>query len=100
MLQVKANAVRGLGNLARSIQFIKQLPCNGDPPYSMHSKIEYHGRKGFKDHVKERSQSVQSSPGSFDWLDQMVQAFLSCVTTGNVKVSEICYYYYYYVLFL
>ncbi|KAG6418405.1 hypothetical protein SASPL_120609 [Salvia splendens] len=86
--KVKANAIRDLGNLARSIQFIKQLPSNGDPLYSMHSKIEYHGGKGFKDHVKERSQSVQSSPGSFDWLDQMVQAFLSCVTTGNVKCSS------------
>ncbi|XP_041991069.1 putative uncharacterized protein DDB_G0272456 isoform X2 [Salvia splendens] len=90
--KVKANAIRDLGNLARSIQFIKQLPSNGDPLYSMHSKIEYHGGKGFKDHVKERSQSVQSSPGSFDWLDQMVQAFLSCVTTGNVKVQwNVCH---------
>ncbi|XP_041993449.1 HEAT repeat-containing protein 6-like isoform X1 [Salvia splendens] len=90
--KVKANAVRGLGNLARSIQFIKQLPINGDPLYSMPSKIEYHGGKGFKDHVEKRSQSVRSSPGSFDWLDQMVQAFLSCVTTGNVKVQwNVCH---------
>ena len=87
MVQVKANAVRGLGNLARSIQFTKNVPVDGDPLDSMHSKIEYHGTQGFKDHIKERSQSGQSSSGSFDWLDQMVQAFLSCVTTGNVKVK-------------
>ncbi|XP_047960542.1 HEAT repeat-containing protein 6-like [Salvia hispanica] len=90
--KVKANAVRGLGNLARSIQFTKNVPVDGDPLDSMHSKIEYHGTQGFKDHIKERSQSGQSSSGSFDWLDQMVQAFLSCVTTGNVKVQwNVCH---------
>ncbi|XP_042031358.1 HEAT repeat-containing protein 6-like isoform X2 [Salvia splendens] len=90
--KVKANAVRGLGNLARSIQFTKHLPVDGDPLDSMHSKIKYHGTQGFKDHIKERSQSVRSSSGSFDWLDQMVQAFLSCVTTGNVKVQwNVCH---------
>lgn len=90
MVQVKANAVRGLGNLARSIQFTKQLPVNGDPMDSIHSKTEYSSALGSKYHMKERSQSFQSSSGSFDWLDQMVQAFLSCVTTGNVKVCKIC----------
>ncbi|XP_042036103.1 HEAT repeat-containing protein 6-like isoform X2 [Salvia splendens] len=91
-LVVKANAVRGLGNLARSIQFTKHLPVDGDPLDSMHSKIECHCTQGFKDHIKEKSQSVQSSSGSFDWLDQMVQAFLSCVTTGNVKVQwNVCH---------
>ncbi|XP_057781200.1 uncharacterized protein LOC130999628 isoform X4 [Salvia miltiorrhiza] len=90
--KVKANAVRGLGNLARSIKFTKQLPVNGDPLDFMHSKIESHGVQGFKDHMKERSQSVQSSSGSSVWLDQMVKAFLSCVTTGNVKVQwNVCH---------
>lgn len=86
MVQVKANAVRGLGNLARSIQFTKQLPLHGDPLDPVHSKIGYHGAQGFKDRTKERSQSLQRSSGSSDWLEQMVQTFLSCITTGNVKV--------------
>ncbi|KAH6761631.1 ARM repeat superfamily protein [Perilla frutescens var. hirtella] len=86
--KVKANAVRGLGNLARSIRFTKKLPVRGDSLDSMHSKIEYRN----EDHMKERSQSFQTSSGSFDWLEQMVQAFLSCVTTGNVKVQwNVCH---------
>ncbi|KAH6806622.1 hypothetical protein C2S51_031453 [Perilla frutescens var. frutescens] len=86
--KVKANAVRGLGNLARSIRFTKKLPVRGDPLDSMHSKIEYRD----EDHMKERSQSFQTSSESFDWLEQMVQAFLSCVTTGNVKVQwNVCH---------
>lgn len=86
MVQVKANAVRGLGNLSRSIQITIGLPVRGDAVDRMHSKIEYCGARGPKEHMEERSQSLEASSGSSDWLEQMVQAFLSCVTTGNVKV--------------
>lgn len=64
MVQVKANAVRGLGNLSRSIQITI----------------------GPEDHTEEQLHALEASSRSFDWLEQMVQAFLSCVTTGNVKV--------------
>lgn len=86
MVQVKANAVRGLGNLARSIKFTKQLPVHGDSLDSTNSKFEYPDTQGSKAHTKERSHLFPTSSGGSEWLEQMVQAFLSCVTTGNVKV--------------
>ncbi|KAI3460726.1 hypothetical protein Pfo_017389 [Paulownia fortunei] len=90
--KVKANAVRALGNLSRSIQFTSQPPVR-DPVDCIHFKIEYNGAKGSKGDMKERSDSFPSaSSGSFDWLEPMVQAFLSCVTTGNVKVQwNVCH---------
>ncbi|KAL8459743.1 hypothetical protein ACS0TY_037015 [Phlomoides rotata] len=90
--KVKANAVRGLGNLSRSIQITIGLPVRGDAVDCMHSKIEYCGAQGPKDHMEERLHSLEASSGSSDWLEQMVQAFLSCVTTGNVKVQwNVCH---------
>ncbi|GFP81254.1 heat repeat-containing protein 6 [Phtheirospermum japonicum] len=87
--KVKANAVRALGNLARCIQFTSQPLVLEDPVDQRHLKIA----KGSKGDVPERSDSNSSaSLGSFDWLEQMVQAFLSCVTTGNVKVQwNVCH---------
>lgn len=89
MVQVKANAVRALGNLSKSIQFTSHTAVNDDQVDHMHFKIECGGAKGSKGHMEERSNSLLSaSLGSFDWLGQMVQTFLSCVTTGNVKVRQ------------
>ncbi|GJU17487.1 HEAT repeat-containing protein 6 isoform X1 [Tanacetum coccineum] len=60
--KIKANAVRALGNLSRFV------PCS---------------RKDMQD----VSVAIDSS-----WLERMVQAFLSCVTTGNVKVRwNVCH---------
>ncbi|KAK6115494.1 hypothetical protein DH2020_007763 [Rehmannia glutinosa] len=87
--KVKANAVRALGNLSRCIQFTSQSPVLDDPLDHIHLKIA----KEPKGDVKERPDSfLSASSGSFDWLEQMVQAFLSCVTTGNVKVQwNVCH---------
>ncbi|XP_022870749.1 HEAT repeat-containing protein 6-like [Olea europaea var. sylvestris] len=51
------------------------------------------GQNLSKDDLNERSDSFRSaSSGNFHWLGKMVQAFLSCVTTGNVKVQwNVCH---------
>ncbi|KAL6571731.1 hypothetical protein OROHE_003374 [Orobanche hederae] len=87
--KVKANAVRALGNLSRCIKFTSQALVLDDPVDYIHVKVA----KRPEGDVKERSGSFSSaSSGSFDWLEQMVQAFLSCVTTGNVKVQwNVCH---------
>ncbi|XP_011074984.1 HEAT repeat-containing protein 6 isoform X2 [Sesamum indicum] len=87
--KVKANAVRALGNLSRFIKFTSQPLVHGDPMDGMH----YNGVESSKDYMNERADSLPSaSLGTFDWLEQMVQTFLSCVTTGNVKVQwNVCH---------
>ncbi|KAJ8632521.1 hypothetical protein MRB53_025857 [Persea americana] len=61
--KVKSNAVRALGNLSRFVRFtIQSTMCKG--PMN----------------------------GNSHWLERMVQAFVSCVTTGNVKVQwNVCH---------
>ncbi|KAL3641854.1 hypothetical protein CASFOL_012669 [Castilleja foliolosa] len=87
--KVKANAVRALGNLARCIKFTSRPLVLEDIADHIHLKIA----KGHKGDVPERSDSNSSATlESFDWLEQMVQTFLSCVTTGNVKVQwNVCH---------
>ncbi|XP_051138012.1 uncharacterized protein LOC127256192 isoform X2 [Andrographis paniculata] len=88
--KVKANAVRALGNLSRVIQFTKQPLHHGDPVDFQQTQ---NGATVFKNDVRQSSDSLlMTSPTSFYWLEQMVQAFLSCVTTGNVKVQwNVCH---------
>ncbi|KAL8047011.1 hypothetical protein ABFX02_08G210700 [Erythranthe guttata] len=88
--KVKANAVRALGNLSKSVQFTSQQPVTDNP---VDFKIENNRAKESKGHMKEMSDSFPSaSLGGFDWLGQMVHTFLSCVTTGNVKVQwNVCH---------
>lgn len=61
--KIKSNAVRALGNLSRFVSFTSQSSvCDG------------------------------SMNGNSHWLEEMVQAFVSCVTTGNVKVQwNVCH---------
>ncbi|XP_020114752.1 HEAT repeat-containing protein 6 isoform X1 [Ananas comosus] len=67
--KIKSNAVRALGNLSRFIKF------------DDHSSVT---------HLP--SGSVSASHGDSHWLERMVQAFVSCVTTGNVKVQwNVCH---------
>ncbi|XP_065016033.1 uncharacterized protein LOC103990444 isoform X2 [Musa acuminata AAA Group] len=66
--KIKSNAVRALGNLSRFIRLTnhsaESLPSG--------SKSAFHGNA--------------------HWLERMVQAFVSCVTTGNVKVQwNVCH---------
>ncbi|PUZ50130.1 hypothetical protein GQ55_6G035500 [Panicum hallii var. hallii] len=65
--KVKSNAVRALGYLSRFIRFNHQADKINDPSDSV-----FYG-----DPV---------------WLERMVQALMSCVTTGNVKVQwNVCH---------
>ncbi|KAL6659008.1 hypothetical protein ACP70R_003048 [Stipagrostis hirtigluma subsp. patula] len=65
--KVKSNAVRALGYLSRFIRFSHQNDTINDPSDSV-----FYG-----DPV---------------WLERMVQALMSCVTTGNVKVQwNVCH---------
>ncbi|XP_071692294.1 uncharacterized protein [Rutidosis leptorrhynchoides] len=67
--KIKANAVRALGNLSRYV------PC---------SRQDIDGV--FATSV------LQLTCEDSSWLERMVQAFLSCVTTGNVKVRwNVCH---------
>ena len=73
--QIKSNAVRALGNLSRSVKCRIEYETTGD-----------YG-KGYR-----RDESISYHPASLRdsrWLERVVQAFISCVTTGNVKVSII-----------
>ncbi|KAG2576744.1 HEAT repeat-containing protein 6-like [Panicum virgatum] len=65
--KVKSNAVRALGYLSRFIRFMNQADKINNPSDS----IFY---------------------GDPVWLERMVQALMSCVTTGNVKVQwNVCH---------
>ncbi|XP_076881431.1 uncharacterized protein LOC143529544 [Bidens hawaiensis] len=67
--KIKANAVRALGNLSRFV------PCSSQDVNDTSS-----------------TSFLQLTREDSSWLERMVQAFLSCVTTGNVKVQwNVCH---------
>ncbi|XP_055822666.1 uncharacterized protein LOC129891362 isoform X2 [Solanum dulcamara] len=91
--KVKANAVRALGNLSRVVRFSSQSFAYDRQADSM---VVSSGGKPTGLSVSEdlgESQSLCNAYlESFKWLEKMVQAFISCVTTGNVKVQwNVCY---------
>ncbi|KAI3787534.1 hypothetical protein L1987_42072 [Smallanthus sonchifolius] len=67
--KIKANAVRALGNLSRFV------PCSSQDVNGISA-----------------TSFLQLTWEDSSWLERMVQAFLSCVTTGNVKVRwNVCH---------
>ncbi|KAJ9549714.1 hypothetical protein OSB04_022257 [Centaurea solstitialis] len=73
--KIKANAVRALGNLSRFV------PCSS----------RGHGMQETERCLASTSY-LQRTWEDSRWLERMVQAFLSCVTTGNVKVRwNVCH---------
>ena len=84
--QIKSNAVRALGNLSRVIPFVNPLEqgkCAFSSPLT--SKM---GIFSWKCSLTQKDTNCSSnSTGCFHLLENIVQAFLSCITTGNVKVS-------------
>ncbi|KAL0727009.1 hypothetical protein Bca4012_023102 [Brassica carinata] len=69
--KVKANAVRALGSISKYVK-LRCMTSNHEVLPSLHHHL---------------SCAVDSS-----WLERTVQAFLSCVTTGNVKVQwNVCH---------
>lgn len=84
--KVKSNAVRALGNIARVVPFSSPATCNFGEVSARHCQ---------GDHLSSVS-TLDSSPpnfvGNINLLEQIVQAFLSCITTGNVKVQwNVCH---------
>ncbi|XAR71521.1 hypothetical protein NMG60_11028837 [Bertholletia excelsa] len=71
--KVKANAVRALGNISRFVQFRNRLGASCEP-----------------DNCNDLSLITKGADSCC--LGRMVQAFLSCVATGNVKVQwNVCH---------
>ncbi|XP_073043626.1 uncharacterized protein [Primulina eburnea] len=91
--KVKANAVRALGNLARFIHFTGPHCLHGELTDSLCSKLKSNGVKPQSDYLEDRCDSFHpASSENCEWLEKMVHAFLSCVTTGNVKVQwNVCH---------
>ncbi|XP_030454052.1 uncharacterized protein LOC115675496 isoform X1 [Syzygium oleosum] len=93
--KVKSNAVRALGSLSR---FVTRTSLPGAherlaecASSSKTSSSEGHPSTVYLQIIQRRLSSVASCGGS-DMLGRMVQAFLSCVTTGNVKVQwNVCH---------
>lgn len=92
--QIKANAVRALGNLSRFVPFPgNSIISNETMGHIATPLINFSVENLSKlQNVDQNSKSFQ--PGTSkasDWLEKMVQAFVSCVTTGNVKVIRYIY---------
>ncbi|CAN0840735.1 HEAT repeat-containing protein 6 [Linum grandiflorum] len=86
--KIKSNAVRALGNLSRFVRCIDT--SGGDDKHVKHSNLGFEG-KGLVGHGR-GSSGYYASLGDPFLLQKMVQAFLSCVTTGNVKVQwNVCH---------
>ncbi|KAL4324142.1 hypothetical protein GQ457_11G032090 [Hibiscus cannabinus] len=95
--KVKSNAVRALGNLARFVRSSSSCvdkktvantgfpSCDYATMFPATSELNAFDGGGI----------TSSSPASLKdlhWLERMVQAFISCVTTGNVKVQwNVCH---------
>lgn len=82
--KIKSNAVRALGNLSRFVRFAS-VPSAHNEACSKRScptlTTSNHNVKTPRDLL-----------GDPHWLSRMVQAFVSCVTTGNVKVRwNVCH---------
>lgn len=91
-VQIKSNAVRALGSLSRYVIFANLPEVNEKFVGYMGSsstKGSDRAQLGTGKCVgKNSSQSRDAaSAGSRYWLERIVQSFLSCITTGNVKVS-------------
>ncbi|CAI0408973.1 unnamed protein product [Linum tenue] len=93
--KIKSNAVRALGNLSRFVQCIDT--CGGDD-----RPVKYNNLSANKESIRGRSTRLAghgsgsscycASSGDACLLQRIVQAFLSCVTTGNVKVQwNVCH---------
>ncbi|XP_057510262.1 uncharacterized protein LOC130792729 isoform X1 [Actinidia eriantha] len=98
--KIKANAVRALGNLSRFVQFRSQSSVLYEQADGIGLSLTLNGAEKLLARDLEDSHKDQSALNSFQaafledsrWLGRMVQAFLSCVATGNVKVQwNVCH---------
>ncbi|KAK4769164.1 hypothetical protein SAY86_027314 [Trapa natans] len=95
--KIKPNAVRALGNLSKYVRCGDLSGIHGSlaasPSHYLTNCIRG-SASGTTSWVSKRSQetcSATSLCGSY-WVEKIVQTFLSCVTTGNVKVQwNVCH---------
>ncbi|XWS38094.1 hypothetical protein CRYUN_Cryun19dG0101100 [Craigia yunnanensis] len=91
--KIKSNAVRALGNLARFVRYTSSSCVHNKPV----ANTEFSAICNNVTLLPTRSDlnafdggainsSYPASLKDLHWLERMVQAFISCVTTGNVKV--------------
>lgn len=88
--------MRALGNLSRWVQLISRSSFHYKPVDDTGLSLITNGveKMSASNDLKD-CQGEHLAPHSFQppltvdshWLERMVQAFLSCVTTGNVKVE-------------
>ncbi|KAL3743793.1 hypothetical protein ACJRO7_018975 [Eucalyptus globulus] len=92
--KVKSNAVRALGSLSRFVK-CTSLPGDHERRAECTSSSRTSSSEGHPTTIylqNQRQLSGAASCGGSDMLGRMVQAFLSCVTTGNVKVQwNVCH---------
>ncbi|KAI4367992.1 hypothetical protein MLD38_016610 [Melastoma candidum] len=92
--KVKANAVRALGNLSRYV-ICSPLRCDGG--VVLHpSSLRSSSGGDISDNDLQNNEKINPGSAAFAegslLMGRMVQAILSCVTTGNVKVQwNVCY---------
>ncbi|KAH1107431.1 hypothetical protein J1N35_011199 [Gossypium stocksii] len=96
--KVKSNAVRALGNLSRFVRYTSS--CLDKKPVA---KLGFLSTCNQVTMLPARNDlnacdgglitsSYPASLKDLHWLERMVQAFISCVTTGNVKVQwNVCH---------
>uniref|UniRef100_A0A6M2EBA4 DUF4042 domain-containing protein n=1 Tax=Populus davidiana TaxID=266767 RepID=A0A6M2EBA4_9ROSI len=91
--KIKSNAVRALGNLSRFVKYTNSSGVHDKPVGYLDSssnKIEMISDSSSLQHTS--NYRYPTSLGDSHLLEKMVQAFLSCVTTGNVKVQwNVCH---------
>ncbi|XVE64543.1 hypothetical protein DITRI_Ditri07aG0108700 [Diplodiscus trichospermus] len=97
--KIKSNAVRALGNLARFVRYTSSSCVHNKPV----ANTEFSSACNSATMLPARSDlhtfdggainsSYPASLKDLNWLERMVQAFISCVTTGNVKVQwNVCH---------
>lgn len=80
--------MRALGNLSRVVRFSSQSFAYDRQADSMVVSSRGKPTKGLSisEDLGESRSSCNAYLESSKWLEKMVQAFISCVTTGNVKV--------------
>ncbi|KAK9742008.1 hypothetical protein RND81_03G142900 [Saponaria officinalis] len=79
--KIKSNAVRALGNLSRVIPFNSSLKLESCDARCLGTSKEYASAREHR-----------SNFGCMHLLERIVQTFLSCITTGNVKVQwNVCH---------
>ncbi|KAL8142683.1 hypothetical protein V2J09_015715 [Rumex salicifolius] len=84
--KVKSNAVRALGNIARVVPFSSPATCN------LGSIPERHCQGNNLNSVSALDSLPPNNVSNINLLEQIVQTFLSCITTGNVKVQwNVCH---------